>query len=443
MAQLYPLKSKERKSGFIVLNWFSEYSSDTSVKRNFLINVADGSLYAFAMSFISLTVVMPVFVRAIGGSNVAVGLIPIFWTVGFNFPQILVANYSSRFPLKKVLLLKTALGQRLPWLLLAALSYFVLESANSSTGLIIFFFCFLLAAVAGSINLPGWFDLVAKLTPVKLRGRLFASRVIFGAVLGIVGGWYVKVVLGHWQYPHSFSLLFLSAFLVMMVSYVFLTLIKEDKPDMQEKHMSYGEFFRMLPGILKKEKNFRNFLIADSLLIIALMGEVFYSLNALKKFSLPDSYVGNFTIIIMTFSIVGNIFFGYLGDHFGHKLNMLLGACFTTMACLAALMAPDAASYSLVFIGSAFTAGVYQLSKLPIIAELCAEENRPTYVALSNMISSPFSLAGLFGGYIANRYGYNMVFTLAAIFAGSSALWLFFAVKEPRKNAVQEITEEA
>lgn len=401
--------------------------------------MADGSLYAFAMSFISFTVVMPVFVRAIGGSNVAVGLIPIFWTFGFNFPQILVANYSSRFPLKKVLLLKTALGQRLPWLLLSVLSYFVMERVSSSTGLIIFFFCFILAALAGSINLPGWFDLIAKLTPVKLRGRLFASRVILGAVLGILGGWYVKEVLGKFPFPHSFSLLLLSAFMVMMVSYIFLTLIKEDKADIKEKHLSYGEFFSMLPGILKREKNFRNFLIADSLLIIALMGEVFYSLNALKKFSLPDSYVGNFTIIFMTFSIVGNIFFGYMGDRFGHKLNMLLGACFTTMACIAALFAPDVRVYSIVFIGSAFTTGVYQLSKLPIIAELCAEENRPTYVALSNMISSPFSLAGLFGGYIANRYGYNMVFILAAIFAGSSAIWLFFAVKEPRKNLLAEV----
>ncbi|MCU7496644.1 MAG: MFS transporter [Ignavibacteria bacterium] len=426
-----------------MLKWFREYRSDPWVKRNFLCNTADGALYAFAMSCISLTVVLPVFVREIGGSNVAVGLIPIFWTLGFNFPQILVANYSGRFPFKKVLLLRTALGQRLPWLLLSVLSFFVISKVSRSTGLMLFFFCFVLAAIAGSINLPGWFDLVAKLTPVKLRGRLFASRIILGALLGILGGWLVKAVLGRYSYPNNFSLLFLTAFIVMMVSYVFQVFLKEDKADIQKRNLGLTEFFRLLPGILKNERNYRNFLIADALLIIALMAEVFYGLNALSRFSLADSYVGNFTIIYMSFSIVGNMFFGYMADRFGHKLNMFLAASFTAMASLAALFASDVTTYSLAFIGSAFTAGLYQLSKLPIIAELCAEENRPTYVALSNMVTSPFSLAGLLGGWIANVYGYNMVFILACIFAGSSALWLLFAVKEPRKSAVAEQAEKA
>ncbi|NIW78399.1 MAG: MFS transporter, partial [Calditrichae bacterium] len=93
------------------------------VKRNFLANLFDGAIFSFAMSFVSLGAVLPVFVKRIGGSNLAIGLIPVIWTIGFNVPQIFIANYTNKRLFKKKLQLKMALVQRFPWLLLAVISY--------------------------------------------------------------------------------------------------------------------------------------------------------------------------------------------------------------------------------------------------------------------------------------------------------------------------------
>ena len=41
-----------------------------------------GAIFSLAMSFVSLQTVLPVFVKKIGGSNVAVGLIPVLWASG-------------------------------------------------------------------------------------------------------------------------------------------------------------------------------------------------------------------------------------------------------------------------------------------------------------------------------------------------------------------------
>jgi hypothetical protein len=189
------------------------------LKWNFAANVCDGAIFSLALSFVSQQTVLPVFVKKMGGNNIAVGLIPVLWTAGFNFPQIFIANFAQRFDRKKNFVLFTALAQRLPWLLLAALSFF-LEAVNSKTGLLLFFTVFTLAAVAGSINLPAWFDLVAKITPVNMRGRLFATRMLLGAVLGVFGGWVVMQVLKALAYPKSFACLFMLAFGAMMVSYI-------------------------------------------------------------------------------------------------------------------------------------------------------------------------------------------------------------------------------
>jgi MFS family permease len=415
-----------------VVNWFDEYSEEPYVKRNFFANTFDGALYSFAMSFVSLSTVMPVFVKNVTGSNIFVGLIPVLWTLGFNFPQILMANYVRRLPFKKPLLILTALGQRLPWLFLAIFSFLFIGEIPHWLQVSIFFILFILAAVCGSINLPGWFDLVAKVTPVRLRGRLFASRSLIGALLGITGGLTVKFVLDNYSFPQNFAILFLTAFVIMMISYALLFVIKETQPNSHKERIPYPEFFRRIPALLKSQKNYRNYLVADALLISSLMADAFYALNGIEKFSLNEASAGTFTIVMMGSTIIGNLLFGYIADRKGHKINLMLASLSAASAALVALFAPTVFTYYFVFVFAGFTITLIQMSRLTIIAELCAEEDRPSYVAITNMITSPFILFGLGGGWIANQFGYNTVFIIAGIFALSSTFWFGRKVIEPR-----------
>lgn len=401
-------------------------------RRNFALNVLDGAFFAFGLSFASRATVLPVFVKRIGGDNVAVGLIPVLWFVGFNLSQMFVANVAERASPKKPLLLRTALLQRLPWLLLAALTCVVIETVSVEVGLLLFFIGFGLAAVGGSVNLPVWFDLIAKITPVRLRGRLFAVRTVLGAALGILGGWLVERVLATMAYPESFALLFALAFGAMMVSYVFLTLLKEDHTELPSKPLRYEAFLRRLPMILRQERNFRNFLIGQVLLVTAALAEAFFVVDAIEQFALSEAYAGRFTVVMMASMIVGSLLFGYLADRLGHRLNLVLAGASMAAASLVALAAPAVEVYYLAFVGIAFTVGLQNISRLPIIAELCRERDRPTYVALTNVLTTPFLLLGLAGGWVANRYGYDTVFVLAGALAGAAALWLAAMVREPR-----------
>jgi MFS family permease len=412
------------------------------IRLNFSLNLIDGALFVFALSLVSMITVFPVLIKKVGGSNLAVGLIPVIWIVGFNFPQVFIANHTIRQPFKKSLMLKTAFIQRIPWLTLAIIVYFLLAEVGKTMGLILVFSGLAFAAIGGSLNVPVWFDLIAKITPLQLRGRLFAYRTIFGALLGVVGGMIVAFVLGNFDYPDNFSILFLLAFIVMMISYIFLTQLRESDSNPSEDWFSNREYFKKLWVIIKREPAFRNFLIADALLISALMADAFYTINGLEKFSLTEAYAGTFTTVMMVAMVVGNLLFGQLADRIGHKLNLTLAGLFTSAICMIAVIVSHVQLYYLVFVGSALTLSVIHVSRFAIIAELCGEKNRAIYVALTNMITSPFILFGIMGGILADKYGYNLVFIIAGIFALSSTLWWVFKVPEPRKNNGPQISKD-
>jgi len=398
-------------------------------------------MYAFAIGFVSMQTVIPVMVKNISHSSFAVGLVPLIWTAGFNAPQIFIANYVERFPFKKRLFLRTAFLQRVPWFMLALLWFFGLGELSPSAGTFLFFVLFALAAVAGSLCFPVWFDVIAKLTPVDLRGRLFAARNLLGGVLGIVAGLVVEMVLANIEYPTSYGVLFTLAFLFTSVSYLALTRLKEETPSVVSENIHILDYYRNLPRILSEQKNFRNFLISDALLIAATMAGAFYAVHAIEKFSLNDSAAGTFTIVMMCSMIVGNMFFGYIADHFGHKVNLVLAASSTALSCFTALFAPNDGWYLIVFVGMAFQIGLSGISRLSIVVEFCSEEERPTYVALTNLVTSPFVVFGLVAGSIASRFGYNAVFLIAGLLALSSAIWVAFKVEEPRVKAQRPIVQ--
>lgn len=407
------------------------------IRRNFILNVMDGALFAFGLSFASRNAILPVFVRKIGGDNIAVGLIPVLWILGFNLPQLLIANRADATPRKKPMLLVTAIFQRLPWLLLAWLTVTVIARGSTALALTLFFLGFGLAAVAGSLNLPVWFDLISKITPVQLRGRLFGLRTVLGAALGLLGGWTAERVLESMAYPANFATLFGLSFAAMMVSYVFLVLLREEEiPGLSRQRTRARprtEFMGRLAEILRTEPNFRRFLVAEALLVMATTVEAFFALDAFQKFDLSVGFAGRFTAVAAGSVMVGNFLFGYLADRVGHKATLVLSAILMTLACLTTRIAGSVEIYYLVFVFSAFTIGIRGISKLTIVAEFSGESDRASFVALTNVLTAPFVLAGLLAGWVANQVGYDAVFGIGGSLAFIAAIWLTFMVREPRR----------
>jgi MFS family permease len=71
------------------------------------------------------------------------------------------------------------------------------------------------------------------------------------------------------------------------------------------------------------------------------------------------------------------------------------------------------------------------VSQMSIVADFCLPEERPIYLGLASTIRTPFTaLAPIFGGLLANRFGYPSVFVSTSLIV-VSGLSLLYYVRKP------------
>ena len=148
-------------------------------------------------------------------------------------------------------------------------------------------------------------------------------------------------------------------------------------------------------------------------------------------------------MVLLASSTLGNIVWGYLGDHMGHKRVVVSGAFCTGLAALVALLVRGAGlglfGFGLVFtlVGLA-TSGI-QLAAFTFVVDFAPPARRPTYVGLANLANVPFTAgAPVIGGILADHAGYPVVFVLSLVLAFAGTLLVMRYVTDPRTHGMPE-----
>jgi len=432
-----------RLSRYFQFNQFPGFDSKI-LKRNILMHIFDGSIFFFAMSLISVSTILPVFIQRIGGNAIAIGSVSVLWYLGLNLPQLFFIKFVHNKYKIKPSVLGTGLLYRAQFFIIAAVCFLFLGKLDSSVSVPLMLILVFITTTVGSTAGPPWFHFFSKTTPVKLRGRLLAVRLLLGSALGIIGGSAVTFILSSIKFPDNFAMLFFTCFIFTMISFYFLKQINE--PDeipqisssagqsvINRAPKSLREILSHSKEILNVNADFKNFLIADALILMSLTATGFYAVFAINKFNLPTSYSGTFTIILMASQVLGNIVFGYLADNSGHKINILILAASSAAASLFAILAGSVLLFGIVFVFAGFTISLQGISRLTFVVEMCDESDRPIYIALLNTITAPTILFGVLGGLLITIIGYVSVFLIYLFISSTGIVWLLKNVNEPRK----------
>lgn len=415
----------------------SKYPSldSPTLRSNLRAHIFDGALFGLAMSFVSYQTILPVFIQQVGGSVVAIGSVPVLWLLGLNFPQAIVVGLTHGPGPIKPSVLRYGLLHRTSFLVVGIFTLLFVKSIPTTVSVPLLLGMIFLMAVTGSFGIPPWFQLFAKTTPMKLRGRLQAVRQLLSSSLGVLGGSVVTVILTVLPFPMSFALLFIIAYAFTMLSYRYLRVLTEPPSDTRGEGVHLrSSIIRAGRAILARDKNFRNFLLADSFTFMSLSASAFYAVYAIERFALSPSYAGTFTVIVMAGMVAGNSVFGYLADSFGHKVNLILLAAASALASAVAMTAGNILIYGMTFVFMSWTTGLQGISRLSFLAEICSEADRPTYVALANTLTAPTVAVGILFGWVARVYGFEAMFAAAVCSGMFAAAWLYFRVREPRRG---------
>jgi len=409
------------------------------LRRNFWVHVFDGSIFFLGMTFASYDTILPVFIRALGGSNLVVASVPAMFLFGGLLPQLFVSYHVQRLTRKKGVVIFLGLLMRLPWIVLCFASL-ALGSHHRALLLAVTMIVLLIAAVPTGMVFPAWMPMVAATVPARLRGRLFSLRTTGGYLMGIGGGFCVRAILNRIAFPYSYSFLFAVAFVCFMMSLASIACIREPEGPVAALPRRRRDYVRKLPAIARNDRNFVSYVVARAFITFGASTIAFYSVCALERFGLSESHAGTFTIITVSSLVITSMPLGLLADRFGHKINLVLGNLSACAAGIVALAAPTIGVYYAVFFLGALLVSVNFVSASTIVVEMCRPEDRPTYIALSSILVSPVALLTLAMGHIADAFGYQWLFFSTSLLLGIGTVFTALAFEEPRRKPVPAST---
>jgi MFS family permease len=413
---------------------------EANYRWNFTVNALDISFFTLAMNMISQATILPLLVSSLTDSKVAVGMIPAIFSLGFLLPQLLTAGHAEGLKRKKpFLMLWSAIGERLPYMFIG-LAVLLLAKTQPTLTLVFIFLLLLSAAGTGGALTPAWYDMISKVIPVNRRGIWMGVGNGVGALMAIAGaalaGWFLTRL----PYPQNYAACFLVATVFQIISWGFLALNREPESESVRQHTSLMAYFRRLPAVLRRDRNYQIFLVTRSVMNLGTMASGFFILFGSEHYQLSGAQVGGLTAMMVGSQALMNIVLGTVGDRHGHKVVLVITAFLLGTAQLVALLAPFAGALWVVFFLLGASIAGDGVAGFNIIVEFCAPEDRPTYVGLTNTLLAPArTLAPIFGGWLAATAGYPGLFLTAASCSIISGVLLAFWLREPRHKPIIEL----
>ncbi len=419
---------------------------DRHFRRNFATMGIDIAFFTLGMNISSAYVVLPLFVHHLSSSNLAAAMVPAVRALGIFGTQLLIAGYVEGLRRTKPILLAVTTLERLPFLILAGAA--LLLAGTHPIWLLVLFFLLILTQTLGSgLSMTPWLDLVARAIPDNWRGRFFGLSTGLGGLLGLGGAALATLILSTPAigYPANFALCFTLTFSMMVISFVWLSLTREPRrvprPHAQraERRTTGESGPRGWLRIIRQDKGFRMLLIANAIAGASMLAVGLYAIAAKNVAHLTDAQVSIQNTVLVASSTASYFLLGVLGDRFGHRLVLEIGAVAGGLAGLLALLAHGPFLYAGVFLLTGVSLSATLLASFSFVIEFGPPEARPTYIALSSLCYAPFTtFSPILGGWLADRLGYAPPFILAAGLGLTAALFYRLRVPDPRIDARQK-----
>lgn len=400
------------------------------LRHNVVVNLLDGGFFGLALGFSSFTAFIPIFVNRMTHSAVLIGLVPALHAVGWQFPQLFTAGWISRMRRFKPAVLFLTIQERIPFFGLALAAWF-LPVLGKQTTLVLTFLLLVWQGLGGGLTANAWTSMIAKIIPSRSRGTFFGVQSAAANGMLSLGSVLAGLLLVRVSDQYDFSCLFLITGILLVFSLIFLALTRE--PVDTEKHVPAQRqpFWTGTRTILKKDTNFRWFLLVRALSMFASMSFSFYVIYGIRQFGMDDFTAGLMVATMTGVTILANPLMGWAGDRWGHQRIMLLGLVAATLSSLLAWLAPALDWFYLIMALAGLANVAIWTNILTMTVEFGSEAERPIYIGMSNTLVAPATiLAPILGGWLADRMGFNFMFMVTALASAVTLVAIFF-FKEP------------
>jgi MFS family permease len=405
-------------------------NENKDLRHNYIVNILDGAFFGFGLGFASFSTILPLFVSTLTSSALLIGLIPAVHSTGSMLPQLFTAKSLHRVKFFKPALMKATIHERLPFLGLAAISWLI-PVVGKPIALVLAFGCLIWQGLGAGFTGNAWQNMLGRVIPPDFLATFFGLQAAAANLLSSGGAIAAGVILDRLTSPTDFSLLFLICFFLLMLSYYSVNLTHEPERQLKDLPSAKTSLSKDILTILRRDPPFRWFLVTRNLFQFGTMAFAFYIVYAVRHHGMGEVTAGIMTGVLMITSTVANPLLGWLADRWGRRKVFIAGALAGSASAFLAFLLPDQNFFFLVFVLAAFANSTFWTIGMAYTLDFGTEEERPIYVGMANTLIAPSAiLAPLFGGWLADTFGYTTTFMVATLCGILTVVVLRFFVTE-------------
>lgn len=405
-------------------------------RRNLALLILDGATFAFAISLLSETTILPAFVQGLSDSSLLVGLLGAIYAVGHYLPQLIGAHLVHGRTRRKPTMLAIVVAERVGILAIAIVAQTIGGIPNEVV-LALFFVAFCGYAITTGLIGPVYGDFISKAF-TRGRGWYYAVSQLLGGGLGFTAALVGERLIRTLPFPLGNQLCFWICFGLSFLSIFFLALLREEPYPLTEPRQPLRATLAQIPGILRRDRPYRRFLLARAFLALATMGIGFVVVDGIGGPLRPSDAALLAAVFILSQALLG---FGLslLGANRGWKIIVVLGGVLLAVGMTGAVFADTVPAYVLVFIALGGANAVTVIGDPNMSMEYAPTESTSVYLGTTSTLLAPFFIAGpLLAGLFAPIIGYSGVFVAATVIA-LTGLVLAVTLREPRRLAADAL----
>lgn len=402
-----------------------------NLKRNYIGNYLHGMLGMTGFRLINAPTFLPAYLHMISGSNTIVGLGLALQQVGSVISPIFGATQIEHR--SKVMPAAVWMGglARVQIIGMALAGWFLKGQSLIVTMMVLMF---LFGLFMGTQRVVFGL-LMAKVIPLSRRGRLQAWRNATGGLIAAALAWAAgKYLIEGNVFGNGYATTFaLAAFLTSMGLWALQILLKEPEPPNLPAQARFRDRLKDFPALIMSDKGYAWFLVVQMVATASRIATPFYIIFVSSTMKLDGMTLGLLSLAYLGADTLSNLVWGYLGDKTGFKLVLVCSLIGWAAATTLLMMNHEPWAVFLAFFGLGAAQSGYMMAAQTMILEFGSRAEMPMRIAISSTAEGIMaSLGPLVGGFVADHYGFNVVFGASIGFLIVGLIVLLTVVKEPR-----------
>lgn len=387
--------------------------------HNFFAYLGANTLNKVADELTSAKLVLPWMLGALGVPAAFTGFLVPIREAGVLLPQMAVAAYVRRMPLRQPVWL---LGGALSAIALFGIAAAAMLLDGAQAGWIVVAMLVLFSLARGLCSVSAK-DVLGKTISKSRRGRLMGWSASIAGVLTLgLGAWLATIPLQSMG-REIFALMFVAAGLMWLVALVMFGAIRES-PGATEGGGNALQVAIENLRLLRDDRPFRQFVLGRMSLLSVALAPPFYVLFAQQQAQGDLAGLGMMVIASGLAAAVSSPLWGLLGDRSSRKA-MALGAAGAGMLGLTLGVAAYSGQawlqygwvHALIFMLLIIMHSGTRLGRKVYLVDMATERTRAAYVAVSNTVIGAAMLLGGLIGLLSDWLGVLPVIVLLALWS--------------------------